>query len=153
MGRLSKRTIQCRAARQQRLLKQQAAAAALGDSRAPGAGAQRPAGHAAAAAHAPARSPSALLLRKLGTASLQRYLQAHSIDLDPECAADKEELVSATARHFSMSEVGALPAAAARPAAPAPLPSPPRHPSLDAAQLRRVRDGAEPASKYAARPA
>lgn len=95
MGRLSKRTIQCRAARKARdLLKQQAAALKH----------QGDATGCCVAGRLPSGAPSIELLRKLGLASLQRYQQAFNIDLEAE-SASREELIWAIAHHFSTSEV------------------------------------------------
>lgn len=116
MGRLSKRTLQCRAARQQRVLKQQAAA--LGKQQAPAnssaatassadsasAGSASGACSAVAAVAAARGAPPVALLRKLGTASLQRYQAAHNVHLVGR-APSREHLVFAIAHHFSTQEV------------------------------------------------
>lgn len=124
MGRLSKRTIQCRAARKQRdLLKQQqklssltpaagaatAGAAALSRAHSLSSNSSDDCSGGAAQQHTPEqqrqpRHPRVDLLRKLGMASLCKYQQAFGIDLELE-RPSRDELVAAIAAHFCSAEV------------------------------------------------
>lgn len=87
MGRLSKRTIQCRQARKARDLLKQQQTALKQQGRVP-------------------CSPSIELLKNLGLSSLQRYQQAYGLDVDID-RSSREELIWAIAHHFSASEVRA----------------------------------------------
>jgi len=97
MGRLSKRTIQCRAARKQRDLQSS----------------KDPSQHSSSSSKTVARlslsvkssgsSGSTINFAKLGAASLRRYQQAYGLDLHP--GSNKDDLVFAVKHHFQSTGV------------------------------------------------
>ena len=132
MGRLSKRTLQCRAARKARDAHRSTAALLAaheegggqqqgqqqqGQQQGQQQQQQQPDKGARAAGAAPPKPPPArppccaraALLRNLGPASLRRYGRAFGLAVPPadKGAAAGEELLRAIARHFSASEVRA----------------------------------------------